>query len=240
MTFADVEINNSETSVTTTTTAIASTGDNTQIASGSGELVTGEAMAVAQNNVIVNTSVLNGDVFQFLPENIWLWSGRILNWGDPGSSSAASALSNLASVPQNASCNGSCSMSIKVSNSADVTTETTAIASTGGNYQESDNNASMTTGRANAVALNTMMVNTTLIDSRYRLLSMLLLAPWTGNLVFAYPDIELIVKAPEQVMEGDDIPYEIMIKNIGYGKAQNVKSKINRTRQRNSLKKMKA
>lgn len=222
MTIADVEINNGETNVTATTTVKASTGDNTQIASESSELVTGEAMAVAQNNLIVNTSVINSDVFQFFPENIWLWSGRILNWEYPGSSSAASALSNLASVPQNTSCSGSCNMNIKVSNSADVTTETTAIASTGDNYQETSDNASMITGNAKAIAASTTMVNTTLVDSRYRLLSMLLLAPWVGNLVFAYPDIQLVVKAPEKVFEGEQIPYEIVIKNIGYGKALNL------------------
>lgn len=218
----NIDITNSNTTVATTTEAVANTGDNLQVASGSGELTTGAAVAIAENNALVNTTVVGADIFTLLAENLWLWSGKILNWESPGSVSPASAISNASSLTNQEGCQETCSLDVTIDNQADVTTTTIATASTGGNTQIASGSAMMTTGSAVAAAVATTMVNTTLINARYRQLSLLMLAPWSGNLVFKYPDLLVSAEAPSEVYEGEEITYTVRVKNRGYGRAMGV------------------
>jgi hypothetical protein len=211
--------------VLTVASASAETGNNTQIAGGNASMVTGQAMALSQSNALVNTTLLNADIFTLLPENIWLWSGTIRNWEGPGSVTTASALSNLSSQI-GAECNSGCNTNISVANQASVTTTAIATASTGDNSQTTQGDARMSTGNAYAASIATSVVNTTLINSRYRQLSLLLFAPWSGNLIFAYPDLQISARAPEQVNVGEDISCDITIKNSGYAKAKNVELRL--------------
>lgn len=216
-----VAVTNSATSVETETIASVSTGDNSQIASGSANMETGEAIALTQSNVVVNTTLVGADIFTLNPSNLWLWTGSILNWEGPGSINDPSAISNISSTVQG-ECNQGCETDLSVINEAEVKTSAIASASTGDNTQIASGSAEMTTGNAYAGAVSTVIVNTTLVNSRYRLLSLLLFSPWSGNLIFAYPDLQVMASAPAQVYEGEQIPYNVTIKNRGYAKASKI------------------
>lgn len=215
-----LDLTNSNTTVKSAATATADTGNNTQIGPET-TLTTGDSMAIAESNVMVNTTYINTDIFTLLAENLWLWNGSIRNWQYPGSVSSSGLISN-ASSQNSTGCGNSCSMDLSISNQAQVTTSTTAMASTGGNQQTVEGEANMMTGDAKALAISSTMVNTTLINARYRQLSLALFAPWTGDLVFAYPDLALSAEGPAQVLEGEDVTYKVIIKNNGYAAASNI------------------
>lgn len=213
---------NRGTSVYTIATSSAETGNNTQVASDSATMSTGEGSTISQSNAVVNATFINADIFNFLPENIWLWSGNILNWGNPGSIIQGQAISNMSS--QNDACDDPQCLVHTTTQNEQTQVQTVAIANatSGDNTQVSSGSATMTTGNAYAGAVATSIVNSTLINSRYRQLSLLLFAPWTGNLVFAYPDLGIKMSAPTQVYEGEEIVYQVMTTNYGYGQAKNV------------------
>ncbi len=219
----NIEINNGPTYTEATVESVAQTGDNTQtVASGSASMTTGDSLSLAQNNVLVNTTIVGRDVFALLSENIWLWSGKILNSESPGSIIPASSLTLWNDT--GSACGTSCVGNLVIDNQATVSTETRAIASSGGNTQQASQSAVMVSGPATAISVGNTLVNTTLINSRYRQLSLILAAGWNGNLVFAYPDIQVSAEAPSEVNEGEVINYKVLIKNRGYATAKLVQA----------------
>lgn len=169
------------------TTAEAVTGENVQQASGSATMETGNGVALASNKTMVNTTLIGVDVFELLVENLFLWSGGIRNWEHAGS--WTDPLTMLAGAGKGECEADGCINEVEIENEAKVTTVAQATAVSGGNTQVTNGDASMVTGPAYAGASTTNIVNTTLIDSRYRVLQMLLFSPWKGDLVFAYPDL---------------------------------------------------
>ncbi len=217
-----LDIDNLNTEVSSSTSASASTGENTQLSNLQTALQTGQATSIAQSNVIVNTTLINADYFALLAENLWLWNGLIRNWEYPGSISSSGLISDVSNRDQPTCTNLAGSVSVEVNNQAGVKTSTMAIASTGNNAQTGDLAVELETGNAKSLAVSTTMVNTTLINSRYRQLTLALFAPWTGDLIFAYPDLNISAEGPSQVTEGEQVPYKITIKNNGYADASDV------------------
>ena len=207
--------------ITTHATAVANTGENTQIASNSAQMITGVGNAASAANAIVNQTIVDTQIVKILTQNLWLWSGLIYNWQYPGSVQAPSDLFGI--EKHNSTCESTCEITnANITNQADVSVSSNAVATTGNNTQTSSGSAEMKTGNAYASATATAIVNSTLINSRLSLLYLMLLAPWTGNLIFAYPDLVTTVNAPESVVEGDPILYQISIANIGHKLAKNV------------------
>lgn len=210
--------------VITQAVANASTGDNDQIANGAGtsSMQTGEAVALASSAVMANTVIMNAKLLTLLTKNMWLWSGKIINWEYPGSVSDPQALAPT-TIKSNGECQDGCVTEAAITNEATVVTRAEATATTGGNTQISDGGEQvLTTGSAYAGATATAVVNTTLVNADVTILHLLLFAPWTGNLVFAYPDLVTEVVAPATVIEGQDILYTIKIRNKGYKTARGV------------------
>lgn len=216
--YGEIAINNHDSGVVASVSAMSNTGSNTE--SGiSTEIITGEANSLAQNNVLVNTTIISQDIFVLLAQNLWLWSGKILNLESPGSVTSPQSFSINQDL-SSADCSQNCETKIAINNQAQVSSSTVASADTGSNTQVASESSRIVTGDALAMAVGNTLVNTTMINSRYRQLSLLIGAPWSGNLVFAYPDIEVSAQAPEEVDEGVEIPYTITIKNLGYAVAK--------------------
>lgn len=205
---------NNEGEVVTVAEATATTGDNTQVAGGDAIMTTGDGMAVAGSYAVVNMTAMNAAIIDLLVQNIWLWSGHVRNMTAPGSVQTPEEAAGR-TILASGTCDG-CATDLTVKNYSEVTTTAKASASTGGNTQTAGENASMTTGNAMASATAYSMANTTLINSDYRSIAINLLAPWTGDLIFAYPDLELTVEAPSKVKEGETINYLLHINNRGY------------------------
>jgi len=201
--------------IVVTTTAAANTGNNSQTGGGEQTMQTGTAVALSSSSVIAGMTVVNADMLQLLIENLWLWSGMIYNWEYPGSVTPASMINGVTGKEEG--CGSGCGpASLAVENNAEVTVTTKAEANTGNNTQVSTGEATMKTGNALASATSTVLVNTTLINSRMTLLHFLLFDEWSGNLIFAYPDLVTTVTAPEEVIEGEEITYTISITNVGH------------------------
>ncbi len=206
-----------------TADASARTGDNSQTTGGDATTQTGSAMSVASVHTLADTTLVDVDIFDFFVQNPWLWTGGVYNWLFPGSrQSPDEVLGRNIAASGGSSCDG-CTVNLAISNSGDVATTVTATADTGGNTQTASGSAYMTTGDAYASAQAAVVANTTLINSRYRLLSINVLAPWTGNLIVPYPDLALMVSAPDTVAEGEDIPFTVTVTNQGYEAARPVR-----------------
>lgn len=212
--------------VVTIAEASVETGNNDQIASGSSELTTGDTMALSSSASLVNTTFVDVDAIEILAKNLWLWSGMIHNWEYPGSRSKVSEVFGGYSTTSSTECGDECNIALESTASANVTTVAQASVNTGNNEQTTVGSAEMSSGDAIAGATATSVVNTTLINSRIRLLHLLLFSPWTGDLIFAYPDLSIEIGCLEQVAEGNSIHYVLRVKNLGYAKANNVLVKI--------------
>ena len=195
------------------TTAEAVTGENLQVASGSAQMTTGDGMALASDKTVVNTTLIGVDVFELLIENLFLWSGGIRNWEHAGS--WTDPLVMLAGAGKGGCETDGCINEIEIENEARVTTVSQAEAVSGRNTQVASGDARMETGSAYAGASTTNIVNTTLIDSRYRLLQLLLFSPWKGNLVFAYPDLVAGLQVPSEIKAGEILRFKASVVNEG-------------------------
>jgi len=215
---AGLTINN-EGTVEIITEASATTGGNSQAGGEEQSLTTGAAMALASSYTQSGLTMTNAQLLQILGENLWMWTGKIYNWEYPGSVSDPSDLWGQTGQEQGCT---DCATRIGVNNQTEVTVVTRAEASTGGNSQVGATTQTMQTGNALAAATSTTLVNTTLINSKLTLLHLMLFDEWSGNLVFAYPDLEVKATAPEQVQEGEEISYTVTVTNLGQKKAVGV------------------
>ncbi len=206
------------------TTAEAITGENVQQASGSAVMETGDGVALASNKTMANTTLIGVDVFELLVGNLFLWSGGIRNWEHAGS--WTDPLTMLAGTGKGACEADGCINEVEIENEAKVTTVAQAKAVSGGNTQVTSGDASMVTGPAYAGASTTNIVNTTLIDSRYRVLQMLLFSPWKGDLVFAYPDLVAGLQVPGEVKAGEILRFKAGVVNEGYKKMVDSKLRV--------------
>lgn len=82
----------------------------------------------------------------------------------------------------------------------------------------------MQTGNAFAAATALSFTNLNLVNSVFRWELINLFQPWTGNLIFAYPDLVVSIQAPDHVTEGTTIPYTFTVTNIGYAPATHITS----------------
>lgn len=217
--------------VSASSNSAANTGDNTQTGD-QNTMGTGQAIALSNADSVTNLNLYYTYLFNFFISNLNLWSGSIYNLYYPGSRTSAQELNY--SQPQNGtssaqlcdndnSCSGS-DFSVSTQNQANVTTTAAAMANTGGNSQTSQDQNFLLTGNAFASANSLSLTNLNLFGSSFIFNRINLFQPWTGNLIFAYPDLQATLSAPDQVYEGQDINYTLSITNLGYAPAHNVQS----------------
>lgn len=203
--------------------ATATAGENQQTAAGDAEMVTGDTMALSSATSVVGLTAVNTELVEILAQNLWLWSGLIYNWDHPGSVQTPGEVLGVTGSAGRGGCGSGCgNLDVEVVNAADVNVSAEATAETGDNVQVSSGSAEMRTGSAMAGATATAVVNSTLINSRLTILHLLLFAPWSGDLIMAYPDIAVTVAAPSEVIEGEDIPFVVTIGNVGHKSARAV------------------
>ncbi len=218
----ELEVDNTG-EIVTSAQAAAVSGSNTQIATGEAEMVTGGASAVAAGYAVTSLTSYNAAILDLFVQNMWLWSGNVYNFLGPGSVQTPDQVVGRNIAASTGGCLAGCSRSIDVENTVKTTTTAIASASTGENLQVAQGGASLTTGQAAASAQALSMSNITLVNTDYRFLGINLLAPWTGNLIFAYPDLSVSIVAPPSVKAGEPIKYQVVVKNEGYKTAREIK-----------------
>lgn len=220
VTGVNIEVEN-EATVSAETSTQVNTGENSQETEGDAEMKTGDAVAVSNAYNMTNTTLINSLLFDLWIYNIGSWSGQIYNWEVPGS--VMDPVERLYYVSGGGGSIAEGCLEVEVENSAEVAVKTEARANTGGNSQEVGGEATMETGNAYAIANTTTVANSTLINSSLMIGGINILAGWEGNLIFAYPDLTVEVSAPAEVREGEEINYQVKIKNNGYASAFGVK-----------------
>ncbi len=147
-----------EATVTTTTAASANTGHNSSQAEQHVLVATGTATASASQAVLVNTTVSNSqhailslDVTDDLGDIDLnkLWQ-ELSNGEDPNTIKLSFSVVPTVTFSSNEAC---------------ISTEVSALATTGNNQAKSEGTADMTTGSATAVANATTVANTTILNS---------------------------------------------------------------------------
>jgi uncharacterized repeat protein (TIGR01451 family) len=203
--------------------------------SGKTEVTTGGATAVVNSVNVVNTDIALNRWFLLMLNNMGDWNGKIVGWNSPTDVITPEVGVNIFQAGTNGQANGesgevtSNPWILSNKNQATVKNDIQVTASTGGN-ESIDNNAdvSIKTGTAKALSNLLNIVNTNILGSRWFWANVNILGNWSGDAVFAYPDISLkINKGRDTVVPGDHIQYVLRMSNDGQDEARGVKVKLN-------------
>jgi hypothetical protein len=208
--------------------SVANTGENATESQNS-EITTGDAAALSLDNTIVNTNILSQILFQLVINNYGNWTGQVYNWSAPGSVEDLSGFFQINLATQSAvTGEPTATISAKIENNAIVNNDVTAIANTGGNEIKADDRAVIETGNAVAVAKTFNLINTNILASRVYLGYLNIFGHWSGNLIFAYPDLTVsALSGPEEVYQGGTGQFTIYYQNSGHDLAHNLQLAIN-------------
>lgn len=150
--------------------ASSNSGENTQTASGSADMVTGDAMSVASNINVTNLAEIDSNIVTTIQTIYSDESGDI----DVYQLLIDAIAANPNSVPEGAD--------ITVNQCADVLANTQALSSSGENLQDADT-ADMQTGDATSVSSAINAVNLNLIGSNVVLFIINILGDYSGNII---------------------------------------------------------
>lgn len=202
---------------------------------GTTETTSGGATAVTNTVNIVNTDINLNNWFLLMLNNMGDWSGKIVGWNSPTDVitpnlgvnifDSSSGMLNL-----NADTAGEDNpFEMRNKNTGSVVNDIQVTADTGNN-KSVDNlgNTAITTGTAKALANLMNIVNTNIVGSRWFWANVNILGNWSGNAIFAYPDVALnIVKSRDALLPGEHAEYRLMMNNSGRDEARGVKVKLN-------------
>lgn len=187
--------------VQTLTAAQADTGHNAIVAS-SNQLTTGDAQADSRAVNLVNQIRQEREWLTAIVNNLGSWEGEV---------KYNSFLDNFF-APLSPS---GFSPEMTVSQRAVVSNEVTALASTGDN-QILASASTVETGDATAWAKAVNLVNTVFSGQRWFYSLINVFGSWKGNLVFAYPDLQVVLSADRSaVSPGEELTYRLDFENIG-------------------------
>lgn len=218
-------IANQEGNISSNTYSATNTGNNNQESGGKTNITTGDSTASA-NSITLGNFVQTENVWEYLIiNNLGSWSGNLINWSGPGSIESVPAgtsviQNSLQSGTQN--CEG-CSPTNIISNQyALVNTNVFSSANTGNNFQKADT-ANLSTGNASALANNITIANYAGIGSGLLLGIVNILGNWKGNIITAYPQLNLsLTDNRDYIKPGDTENYLLTITNSGHAIAHNV------------------
>lgn len=216
-----------------TTAAYANTGLNTaSLLGGSNSIQTGQAIALSNTLMLVNFTLVDGSWYSLIINNLGGWSGNILGWSTPDTTQEATVGSAAltADAPEEESQGGygggssNSNVVFHGENDANVQNTVTASANTGLNTVVQEGGTSVIqTGVAKSVANLVNLVNTTIMQSRFFMSIINIFGEWTGNVVFAYPNLVVgITQDHDQVQTGGTLVYTIHYGNTGNDIARNV------------------
>jgi len=221
--------------VTITDTQVGANADSGNNAS-TGDVLyteTGDAVAQAASVNYLNLNLFLSNWYFALINNFGIWNGSILSWDDPSSTGtqgeSTSEYSNMeeaANLPDSQDESGE-PIDIYLSNQASLSAQVHATAKSGNNTAAADS-ADIITGRAVALARLTNFINTNIIGSRIFMPIINLFGTWTGDLIFAYPDLTINVSDDhDDVQFGDTVTYTVQYNNVGYEEAEDANVQIN-------------
>lgn len=218
-------------SVADSLSASASTGGNQENNNGGDNTInTGDAEAAARDLSLINLNLYQNDWFYLLMNILGSWNGKTYGWSNPGMAEEATEQSQAYEIGNQSSANvGSTSpVDFQNQNTANVKNDISVSASTGDNQANGNTNgASIKTGKAKAVLNLLNLINLNILASRWFMGLVNVLGSWSGNTIFAYPDLVVSLSgSPDEVSPGDSFEYVLNFGNQGYDDAEDVSVKM--------------
>ena len=210
--------------------ATADSGSNQQIDEKVQSLQTGEAYSYASSINFANLNLLMSNWYFLLLNNFGIWSGTVDSWENPASSSPqadASASYELGGPSEPAvegqSIANESNTSVLNKNTVEVNADVSASAISGQNQTLGNLISFIKTGKSIAIANLFNFLNTNIIGSNFFMPIINLFGSWKGNLVFAYPNLQVEMSADkDEVTYGESLNYTVNYSNVGYEDARNV------------------
>lgn len=216
-------ITNQEADINSSSTSDGNTGENEF--EGSGDLSTGDTTAVANTQSFANL-VRIGDGWAFLIFNLFgSWNGSLVNWDPPGSERSleygTSVLEQEWDVPQPGNNNSEGSLTVITNQNATVHSTTTAGSNTGMNNLKGLGRLS--TGNAFSLANDFTLANFVGVGGSLMFGIFNVIGNWVGNLVVAYPDLEVsVTDGVDTITPGSLDEFMVTVTNRGDARANAV------------------
>ncbi len=218
-------------SVVNNVSSSANSGNNIQqTSSGENSIQTGTADSRSHVYNFVNTTINENWWFSLVINHYGNWTGNIYAWENPEAqltpppSTTILQSSGESTMENTSASNTNFAPSASLQNSATVINNVTTTANTGDNSQKTKTGSNeIKTGDALAISNVFNVVNTNIVGSYWFSGNINVLREWSGNLIFAYPDVSVSLSGDgQQVYAGDNLNYQIIYSNTGYDKAENV------------------
>lgn len=217
--------------------AVAETGTNAANNNGGDSFIgTGNATSQANSFVLVNTNIGLNNWFFLLVNPLGSWLGKIFGWSAPEAveeSVEDQAVFQLGPDSQNGGEDGGPEdMSnddlsqnvVQNQNEAHVENDIHVQASTGQNQASgNDGDAEIETGNARALANLFDFINLNIWGSRWFFGLVNILGDWTGNVIFAHPEVAVtLTNGTDRVTPGEIYEYTLNFVNQGHDEANDV------------------
>jgi hypothetical protein len=222
-------INNNEAEIDNAVSSYSDTGGNSANNNLASTIETGDATSKSNSNTLVNANIVSSSWFHLLVNSLGDWNGFIKSWQDPEAveqfeeESLELSLQGNELVENEGEKQSSSNDTAVVLNNNKAQLESTvnAIATTGGNEASNNVESEIKTGDATALANLVNLVNINMLGSNWFFGLVNVLGDWNGDIVFAYPDAEVVLTQLDQT-ESNLIDYVLEYRNIGYGDADDV------------------
>ncbi|MBL7159337.1 DUF11 domain-containing protein [Candidatus Microgenomates bacterium] len=220
--------------------AIADSGNNESNNNGGDNMMeTGSAAAQANAISVVNLNIHKDNWYQILFNNLGEWLGKISGWSSPDAQETAEeGLIDLSfdgnhengdsgqetQAQSGDNDNGTSPLFVFNQNKTQSSDQVMAQAKTGGNQvNNNDGGVTIKTGAAKAIANLVRFVNVNILGGRFFFPIINLFGRWTGNLIFAYPEIAVnLTNGIGRVVPGEIYQYTVNFVNQGYDRASDV------------------
>lgn len=220
--------NNNNADLQNNITTAANTGEN-GILGANGEIITGTAVTAQDVDNIANTNIVKNNWFLLMVNNMGSWAGNVMNWNALTNSYDTVYSYDFGSTnPAELSPEERKILVVENNNEALVQNNVNVDANTGKNdIASAGEEAQIETGDAVALAKILNFVNTNVVGSNWLFGVVNVFGSWTGNAVFAYPDLEVsITDNRDEADPGEELTYKINYKNVGEADAENVELQI--------------
>jgi uncharacterized repeat protein (TIGR01451 family) len=229
-----VSVNNqNQAAVTNNVSSTANSGENSSINSSQSIIDTGDAVATANSTTLANLNIIGNNWFFLILNNAGGWTGNIVNWMTAGSVQKPDLGVNILETGFDPSAVNSTGendpdgppVAFNNSNQVQVTNNINVNANTGRNVTINNAGGSgISTGNAWAFANLFNLINTNIMGSRWFMSAINILGDWSGDAIFAYPDVGITVASDRQNVEpGDIISLNLHYQNSGYDTARGVR-----------------
>ncbi|MFO7807366.1 MAG: hypothetical protein R6V40_03015, partial [Candidatus Moraniibacteriota bacterium] len=223
----EVEIENkNEAEIENISKTLANTGDNSiDKSSESAQINTGDAYTESDVSSQINTNIIENGWFNLNINNLGSWLGSTQGWE---SSELEKDLSFDYKIDSEEKTENDNQIKINNDNQANIVNTATAESNTGKNSSSNGKDAKISTGDASSFTNIANLANLNIIGNNWVYTIVNILGSWSGNLIFAYPDLEIIISNnQESISPSENNQYTVTYFNKGKARAKDITISVN-------------